>query len=241
MRPRCGVPDYVLNPIAGQSFSYRHRPGRGAGAWQARERPDRRRAFRAERAEVLAFCDSLAPADWRMNSRAPGGASPTSSRTWEWGCHAMFGLSALAIMRGDDIERTNDAMVAAGRGPSAAEVLAEYRRWSRVFGAVIRLAHGRRWGRIQIPLAELGRFQRAPAAQWAGIRPPHPSSPRYGPPHWSSCPGDRRQPDGCGARVDDGGAGQPGERGRTGVARPPLALTLTGPGGGRGGSRPPVR
>lgn len=120
--------------------------------------PDRRRAFRAERAEVLAFCDSLAPADWRMNSRAPGWSITDVIAHMGAGCHAMFGLSALAIMRGDDIERTNDAMVAAGRDRPPAEVLAEYRRWSRVFGAVIPAGARTPLGRIQIPLAELGRF-----------------------------------------------------------------------------------
>ena len=33
---------------------------------------DRRGAFKTERSQVLAFCDSLGPADWRMDSNAEG-------------------------------------------------------------------------------------------------------------------------------------------------------------------------
>ena len=120
--------------------------------------PDRRAAFRAERADVLAFCNSLAPADWRMNSRAPGWSIADVVAHMGSACHTTFTPEALKIMRGDDIERTNNELVAAGRDRPPAEVLAEYRRWSRVFGAVVPTVGATPLGRFEMPLAELGRF-----------------------------------------------------------------------------------
>ena len=120
--------------------------------------PDRRAAFRAERADVLAFCDSLAPADWLMNSLAQGWSITDVLAHMGSGCHAMFSYQAFKIMRSNDIEQVNDELVAARRDRPPAEVLAEYRRWSRVFGAVIQLAVRTPLGRVQMPLAELGRF-----------------------------------------------------------------------------------
>lgn len=119
---------------------------------------DRKAAFRAERAEVLAFCDSLAPADWRMNSRAEGWSIADVVAHMGSGCHAMFSRQALAIMRGDDIEAANDVLVAARRSRTPAEVLREYRRWSRIFGSVVPAAMSTPAGRTQMQLAELGRF-----------------------------------------------------------------------------------
>lgn len=123
--------------------------------------PDRRAAFRAERDDVLQFCESLAPADWRMNSRAPGWSITDVVAHMASGCHAMFSRQAAAIMRGDDIEKANDELVAARRDRTPAEVLAEYRRWSRVFGVVIPAAVRTPLGRLEMPLAELGLFPAA--------------------------------------------------------------------------------
>ncbi len=119
---------------------------------------DRKAAFRAERAEVLAFCESLAPADWRMNSRAEGWSIADAVAHLASGCHAMFSRQALAIMRGDDIEQANDMMVAARRDRTPAEVLREYRRWSGIFGSVVPATVRTPLGRRKIPLAELGHF-----------------------------------------------------------------------------------
>ena len=61
-------------------------------------------------------------------------------------------------MRGNDIERANDAMVDSRRDWSSADVLAEYRRWSRVFGAVFTAVGRTPLGGVQASLAELGKF-----------------------------------------------------------------------------------
>lgn len=119
---------------------------------------DRRAAFRAQRADVLAFCESLAPADWRMNSLAPGWSITDVVAHMGSGCHAMFNRQALKIIRGDDVEQLNEEFVAAGRDRPPVEVLAEYRRWSRVFGAVVPAAVRGPMGRLEMPLADLGRF-----------------------------------------------------------------------------------
>jgi len=120
--------------------------------------PDRRAAFRAERADVLAFCDSLAPADWRMNSLAQGWSITDVVAHMGSGCHALFNRQSLKLMRGNDIEQANDELVAARRHRPPAEVLAEYRRWSRVVVAAIPAVARTPLGRVRTPLAELGRF-----------------------------------------------------------------------------------
>ncbi len=119
---------------------------------------DRRAAFRAQRADVLQFCDSLGPADWRMNSRAQGWSIADVVAHMGAGCHAMFGPAVFTILRADDIEQTNDQMVEVRRDRTSGQVLGEYRRWSSVFGAAIPLMVSKPAGRVRLPLAELGQF-----------------------------------------------------------------------------------
>lgn len=118
---------------------------------------DRHAAYKTERAAVLAFCDSLGPADWRMDSRAPGWSITDVVAHMGGGCHVLFTPAALKLMRTTDVEAANDTMVAKGRDRPPAEVYREYRRWSRVFSGAARLLT-RTPGRVQIPVAELGRF-----------------------------------------------------------------------------------
>ena len=120
--------------------------------------PDRRAAFAAERTALLEFCDSLSPADWRMNSCAPGWSIKDVLAHLGSGCHAMFSPALLKLMRASDIELANDALVARRRDRPPAQVLGEYRRWSRVFGGAIPLLTRTPLARVQTPLAELGRF-----------------------------------------------------------------------------------
>lgn len=120
--------------------------------------PDRRAAFRAQRADVLAFCESLAPADWRMDSRAAGWSITDVVAHMATGCHALFTPKALKIMRGNDIEGVNEELVAAGRDRTPAQILAEYRRWSWAFGSVVPAMTHAPLARLQMPVSELGRF-----------------------------------------------------------------------------------
>lgn len=121
--------------------------------------PDRARAYNDERAALISFCESLGPADWRMNSRAAGWSIADVVAHMGSGCHAMFSPSALAIVRGSDVERVNDDMVEIRRERAPAEVFAEYRRWSRVFGTVMPPLLRTPVGRARMPLAELGKFR----------------------------------------------------------------------------------
>lgn len=119
---------------------------------------DRRAAFTAERADVLSFCEALGPADWRMDSRAEGWSVADVVAHLAAGCHAIFTPSVVAIMRATDIEQANDQMVAARSDRNPARILAEYRRWSRIFGTVVPAVARTPLGGLHLPLGELGRF-----------------------------------------------------------------------------------
>ena len=119
---------------------------------------DRGAAFKAERAAMLAFCATLAPADWRMNSRAEGWSIQDVVAHLAAGCHAVFSPAAGKVLRSNDIERANDVMVDSRRDRSSTEVLAEYRRWSRVFGATLTAVGRTPLGGLPVPLADLGKF-----------------------------------------------------------------------------------
>lgn len=119
---------------------------------------DRRAAFRAQRADVLAFCESLGPADWRMNSRAEGWSITDVVGHLAAGCHAMFTPAVFRIIRATDIEQTNDALVDLRRDRTPAQGLGEYRRWSRIFGATIPTMVRKPMAMVTLPLAELGSF-----------------------------------------------------------------------------------
>ena len=119
---------------------------------------DRRAAFLAERAAVLAFCASLAPADWRMNSRAEGWSITDVVAHLGSSCHAMLSPAVFTILRTDDIEAANDRLVDLRRYRTPAQVLVEYRRWSRVLGGIIPAMVRKPLCSVELPLAELGTF-----------------------------------------------------------------------------------
>ena len=120
--------------------------------------PDRRAAFKAERADMLAFCAGLEPAEWRMDSRAEGWRIQDVVAHMGTGCRAPFSPAAAKFMRGNDIERANDLMVDTRRDRSAPDVFAEYRRWSGVVAVVFPLVAGSPLAGVRMPLAELGSF-----------------------------------------------------------------------------------
>lgn len=119
---------------------------------------DGRVAFKAERADVLGFCGSLGPADWRMDSRARGWSITDVVAHMASGCRSVFTPSVVRLMRSDSIERANDRLVDARRDRNSEQVLAEYRRWSGLFGTVMPAVVRTPLGRVRTPLAELGRF-----------------------------------------------------------------------------------
>jgi uncharacterized protein (TIGR03083 family) len=119
---------------------------------------DRRGAFRAERAQVLALCESLKPADWRTSSQAEGWSVQDVVAHMGAGVHAMFGPAATKLLLGKDIEKLNDEMVEIRRSRSAGEVLSEYRRWTGVFANVMPPLAATPLGGTPLPLSELGKF-----------------------------------------------------------------------------------
>lgn len=120
--------------------------------------PDSCAAFKAERADMLAFCEGLDPAEWRMDSRAQGWRIHDVVAHMGTGCRAMFSPSAAKMVRTNDIEAANDLMVDTRRDRPAPDVLAEYRRWSGVVAVVFPLMARRPLGGLHMPLGELGRF-----------------------------------------------------------------------------------
>ena len=93
-----------------------------------------------------------------MDSRAEGWSIHDVVAHMAAGAHALFGPAAVKMMRGNDIERLNDEMVADRRSWPPARVLAEYRRWSGTFATVMGPVGRTRLGGVELPLAELGRF-----------------------------------------------------------------------------------
>ena len=119
---------------------------------------NRRAAFRSERADLLAFCASLGPADWRMNSRAAGWSIQDCVAHLASGCHALFGTGLVKVMRNRHIEQFNDDQVELRRDRLPAEVVGEYRRWSRLLVVLLPGFSRGPLARVEVRLAELGRF-----------------------------------------------------------------------------------
>lgn len=93
-----------------------------------------------------------------MNSRAEGWSIADVVGHMGAGCHAMFGPAVLTIMRADAVERINDQMVEVRRDRTPAQILGEYRRWSRVLAATTPAMTRRPLARVELPIGELGRF-----------------------------------------------------------------------------------
>jgi uncharacterized protein (TIGR03083 family) len=68
-------------------------------------------ALRRERSELLRFCADLSLADWQTPSAADGWRVQDVVAHMGSAYRALFGPAALELMRSNDIERTNDALV----------------------------------------------------------------------------------------------------------------------------------
>jgi uncharacterized protein (TIGR03083 family) len=122
-------------------------------------RLDRVAALRTERLALLTVCEGLTESQWCRDSRAAGWTVRDVVAHLGSGCRAMFSSSALKVLCSSDIERTNDAFVAMRRSWSSADVLDEYRCWSRRMVALATVVSRSPFGAVPISLAELGRFQ----------------------------------------------------------------------------------
>lgn len=119
---------------------------------------DRGGAYKAERAQVLSFCESLNPGEWRIASNAQGWTIQDVVAHMGAGVHSMFGPAVTKLLLGKDIERLNDEMVDVRRARSSDEVLAEYRRWTGIFATAMTPLASTPMGSMRLPLSELGKF-----------------------------------------------------------------------------------
>ena len=110
------------------------------------------------RQELLSFCRSLTEDQWQAASQAEGWSVQDVVAHVGSGCHAIFTPAALTIIRGTDIERTNDDFVEIRRTWSSAQVLREYETWSRRIVTLARAVVATPAQHISVRLAELGRF-----------------------------------------------------------------------------------
>jgi uncharacterized protein (TIGR03083 family) len=119
---------------------------------------DRVGALRRERAELLRLCRELDVDEWHSPSAAPGWRVQDVVAHLGSSCHALFSPAALQLMRSKDIERANDVLVDQRREWTPAQTLAEYERWSNRVAGVVGAASRTPLGKVHLPLAELGRF-----------------------------------------------------------------------------------
>lgn len=121
--------------------------------------PDRVAALEAERASVLQLCAGLTEAQWRCDSRAEGWRVHDVIAHLGASCHALFTPAALTLVRTQDIESANDSLVDPRRHWPSERVLEEYRKWSARVVRLARLATRTPIGGIRAPLGELGTFR----------------------------------------------------------------------------------
>jgi hypothetical protein len=74
------------------------------------------------------------------------------------GCHSLFTPAALAMLRSNEIERTNDFMVDARRARAPSDVLHEFTCWSARVVRLSGVVAATPLKALRVPLAEFGRF-----------------------------------------------------------------------------------
>lgn len=89
-------------------------------------------ALRRERSELLRLCRDLSDEDWQRQSAAAGWRVQDVVANMGSAYRALVGPATLELMRSNDIERTNDALVDQRRDWLPTRVIAEYERWSQV-------------------------------------------------------------------------------------------------------------
>lgn len=116
-------------------------------------------ALRRERSELLMLCRDLSDADWQTQSAAAGWRVKDVVAHMGSAYRALFGTTALELMRSNDIERTNDVLVEQRRDWQPSRVIAEYERWSQVMLRLMGPVSRTPVARAPMRLAELGRFR----------------------------------------------------------------------------------
>lgn len=115
-------------------------------------------ALRRQREEVLRFCGALTAADWATPSAADSWTVHDVVAHLAANGRAIFTPAAIALLRTDDIERTNDELLERYRTMDSAAVLAEFATWSARVGALAGVLERTPVARAPMPLGELGLF-----------------------------------------------------------------------------------
>jgi uncharacterized protein (TIGR03083 family) len=122
---------------------------------------DRVQVLRAERGALLDLCRTLTPAEW---------ATPSDCARWtvqdvvaHMGAafHGVFTPWLLRMMRTSDIERSNDADVDSRREWEPGRVRHEYESWSGRFLTIAPLTQRPPLRGVRLPLGEIGRYPMA--------------------------------------------------------------------------------
>src|SRR4029077_4041375 len=158
--------------------------------------------------------------DWQRQSAAAGWRVQDVVANMGSAYRALVGPAALELMRSNDIERTNDALVDQRRDWLPTRVIAEYERWSQVMLRLIGPVSRTPLARAPMRLAELGRFRVSQLLcaivfdTHTDLR--HDIAPALG----RAVPDSDAEPDGGRPRMDDGSTEQSAARDPARVAGP---------------------
>ena len=119
---------------------------------------DRARVLRDERGAVLDLCRTLTPAEWATASDCAGWSVQDVVAHMGAAFHGFFTPWLLRVMRTSSIERSNDGDVESRRGREPARVLREYEAWGgRVLG-IMPLTQRPPLRGLRLPLGDIGRY-----------------------------------------------------------------------------------
>ncbi|MGV9679277.1 DinB family protein [Nocardia sp. NPDC003482] len=113
-------------------------------------------AMREERRAVLDFCRDLDAAQWAAASAATGWSIGDVVLHLTTAARALVTPALAAVMTSRDLERLNDQWVDEARSHSTKHLLDDYARWSERACRALRVATAPGPGLIRLPLGELG-------------------------------------------------------------------------------------
>jgi len=119
---------------------------------------DRARVLRDERGAVLDLCRSLTPAEWASPSDCAGWSVQDVVAHMGAAYHGMFTPWLLRTMRTSSIERSNDGDVEHRRGWEPARVLREYESWGGRVLTLVPLTQRPPLRGLPLPLGDIGKY-----------------------------------------------------------------------------------
>ena len=119
---------------------------------------DRTAALRREHAEIVRFCRQLSDEEWGTPSAAPGWRVQDVVAHLGGSAKAIFTPTSVKLLTSKDIERSNDELVARRRDWAPARILAEFDQWGRRLVTLAGALSRTPVAALRLPLGELGRF-----------------------------------------------------------------------------------